>query len=80
MSSRNDHQFKIRGSRIELGEIEAQLSAQPLVKDAVVVAREDVSDEKRLVAYLTKHEENGPSVEKLRVHTETSGFPIRTSS
>ena len=35
---RIDHQVKIRGFRIELGEIEARLSAQPAVREAVVVA------------------------------------------
>ena len=37
---RNDHQVKLRGYRIELGEIEAQLARHPLVKEAVVLARE----------------------------------------
>ncbi|WP_025130131.1 non-ribosomal peptide synthetase [Pseudomonas sp. PH1b] len=64
---RNDDQVKIRGLRIELGEIQARLSQLEEVKEALVLAREDVPGDQRLVAYYTTAEAARPlPVEQLR--------------
>jgi acyl carrier protein len=51
---RIDHQVKLRGFRVELGEIETALGHYPLVRECVVVVREDMPGEQRLVAYLVR--------------------------
>lgn len=49
---RVDHQVKVRGYRIELGEVEAALERIPAVASAVVAARGEAVDDRRLVAWI----------------------------
>ncbi|KAF6564405.1 MULTISPECIES: amino acid adenylation domain-containing protein, partial [unclassified Paenibacillus] len=56
---RMDHQVKIRGYRIELGEIESQLLQVESVREAVIMARADETDQKQLVAYYVASQELG---------------------
>ncbi|SFJ18488.1 amino acid adenylation domain-containing protein, partial [Pseudomonas syringae] len=68
---RNDDQVKIRGLRVELGEIEARLAEHANVREAVVMAREDVPGDKRLVAYVTARQpETVLDIEFLRSHLQ----------
>ena len=54
---RIDTQVKIRGNRVEPGEIEVLINELEAIRQAVVIAREDVPGQKRLVAYLISSEE-----------------------
>ncbi|GHJ15511.1 non-ribosomal peptide synthetase [Micromonospora sp. AKA38] len=61
---RSDQQVKVRGHRIEPGEIEAALTRHPLVRQAVVVHRDD-----RLIGYVAAADER-PTPADLRAALE----------
>ncbi|MEU3648453.1 non-ribosomal peptide synthase/polyketide synthase [Lentzea sp. NPDC034063] len=65
---RADDQVKVRGFRIEPGEIESALTGHDGVGEAVVIARQDRSGVKRLVAYVVPENGGGVEVEDLRRH------------
>ncbi len=65
--SRIDRQVKLRGFRIELSEIETALLRHPGVAQTVVVLREDLPGEPRLIAYIVPRE-GGNLASELRTH------------
>ena len=63
---RIDDQVKIRGFRIELGEIGSALAQHPAVREVVVLAGEDSSGDKRLIAYVVANQQPSPATNQLR--------------
>jgi len=68
---RIDQQVKLRGFRIEPGEIEATLSTHLAVTQVVVLAREDRSGNKNLVAYIVSQGADTPTATELRAFLES---------
>jgi amino acid adenylation domain-containing protein len=67
---RIDDQVKIRGYRVEPDEIATVLAEAPGVAESVVLVREDVPGDKRLVAYVVRHAGAELSPDLLRAHAQ----------
>ena len=63
---RMDSQVKIRGFRIELGEIETALIQHPGVDEAIVMLRDEVSPNPKLVAYIKYQKFESASLASIR--------------
>jgi amino acid adenylation domain-containing protein len=65
---RVDHQVKISGQRVEPGESAHALASHPDLREATVVAREDVPGHRHLVGYAVPRPGVAPTPEGLREH------------
>lgn len=73
---RIDDQVKIHGYRIELGEIDGALREQPGVKDALVLASEDESGNRQLVAYVVPKRKRQPLWGNKALYWLPDGSPV----
>jgi len=63
---RLDDQIKLRGVRVEPGEIQSVLRQDPNVREALVMAREEETGKKYLVAYIVVNRNRPPTTSEIR--------------
>ncbi|MBL8986311.1 MAG: amino acid adenylation domain-containing protein [Gemmatimonadetes bacterium] len=73
---RVDFQVKIRGFRVELGEIEAALLEIPGIHEAVVMVREDVPGDRRLVGYYAADPSVAPASLRTTLRDRLPGYMV----
>ncbi|MPZ14326.1 MAG: amino acid adenylation domain-containing protein [Chloroflexi bacterium] len=73
---RIDDQVKIHGYRVELGEIAASLREHGGVRDALVLAREDDTGGKQLIAYVVPKRANHPLWESQAIYVLPDGSQV----
>ncbi|ROI01344.1 amino acid adenylation domain-containing protein [Chryseobacterium sp. G0240] len=75
---RMDNQVKIRGFRIELEEIERSLAQQENIREAVVITKDTVNDNKYLVTFIVAKPGTGPDSTSVRnqLKEELPGYMI----
>ena len=73
---RKDNQVKIRGYRVELGEIENQLQKYHLIKDAVVLVKENNENDKYLCAFLVANADVDVSALRQYLSEKLPGYMI----
>ncbi|HYG09428.1 MAG TPA: amino acid adenylation domain-containing protein, partial [Pyrinomonadaceae bacterium] len=71
---RDDNQVKVRGYRIELSEVEVTISNHSLVREAIVVATDDATGNKSLVAYIVAERQTGGGDQHAAQATGNDGF------
>jgi amino acid adenylation domain-containing protein len=77
---RLDHQVKIGGCRVELGEVEEALRRHPAISCCAVLPREDLLEERCLVAYVEPKRGKTLSAEELAAFTKSKLSPYLVPS